>query len=60
MDAARKSKRLYPGYTTEQLEDAIMQGRGTAEMQHEVEMRKTGVSVVFIVPQVNPDRRGIK
>lgn len=39
MDAARP-KRLYPGYTTEQLKAAVADGLGTAEMEVEIAARE--------------------
>ena len=45
-------KRLYPGYTTAQLEAAIKDGRGTPQMIEEVAARHDGRSVPFKTPQV--------
>lgn len=60
MDAARKSDRLFPAYTTSQLRE-ILSGELPAEtrtkMQGEVDRRDAGLSIPFRVPQIEAKRQ---
>lgn len=51
MDAA-PVRRKYPGYTLAQLEAAMADGRGTAEIAAEIAMRKAEIRLPFRTPQV--------
>lgn len=64
MDGAPKSKRMYPAYTTAQLESFVAEIKANETgsdacmrviaMQDEIDRRKSGQSPVFAVPQIVP------
>jgi hypothetical protein len=64
MDGALKSKRMYPAYTTAQLEQFVTEIKATETgsdacmrviaMQDEIDRRKSGLLPVFTVPQITP------
>lgn len=53
MDGANNTRK-YPGFTLAQLEVAVSEGRGTPAMLEEIEARRNGSSVPFVVPQIAP------
>ena len=62
MDGAVKSKRMYPAYTTAQLESFVADIKANEigsdacmrviAMQDEIERRQSGLSVAFHTPQI--------
>jgi hypothetical protein len=56
MDAGRSAqpgrKKMYPGYTTEDLEKTIAKGGAPQAMIEEVAARKSGASKTFVTPQI--------
>jgi hypothetical protein len=62
MDGAHVSKRMYPSYTTAQLEQMVERTKANEPgsdacmkviaMQDEIERRKSGLSVAFHTPQI--------
>lgn len=53
MDAAYKSTRKYPSYTTSELEQFVANGQGNPVMMQEIANRKAGRSVILKVPQID-------
>jgi hypothetical protein len=60
MDAARKSNRKYPAFTTEDLKRFVAEGRGTDEMVQEIMARDAGISRPFVTPQIGGGRPIVK
>lgn len=66
MDGAIKSKRMFPAYTTAQLEAFVMEIKANETgsdacmkmiaMQDEIERRKAGSSEGLVIPQITPFR----
>ena len=66
MDGAIKSKRMFPAYTTAQLEAFVTEIKANGNggdacmkmiaMQDEIERRKAGLSEGFVIPQITPFR----
>lgn len=62
MDGATKTKRMFPAYTTSQLEARVVEITTTQigsdacmmviALQDEIDRRKSGQSTVFVVPQL--------
>lgn len=62
MDGAHVSKRMYPSYTTAQLEQMVERIKATETgsdacmkviaMQDEIERRRAGLSVARVTPQI--------
>lgn len=52
MDAANNSGRKYPSYTTKELKQFVAEGRGNPVIEKEIADRESGLSRLYVVPQV--------